>query len=224
MALLVNGKKVYFTSAVTLPSDKKQFMSLEPFQIKTIYTDSQGILSKERLLLDIIVNYQICVGSDQESLLKTVAKIGIDNLANKEKVTATLYDVLTTTLKALVADFSYEVLDKDRGKLRKQLVEKLHGQLYGYHVDYLNIEKIELISLDNLAKQDKTLFKEQEQARDDWNGYQRQQLENRLKLVAELQQDLSNKIKRLIADYQRVIRQKINIFIYNGVEREKSRL
>lgn len=213
VALIVNGQKVYFSNAVTMPSDKKLLIPLESTQIRMSYTGAQGVLCKEQLLLDISIMYQICVGLDGDAILKAAAKVGAENLGNKEKVTTAIDNVLTNTLKTIVAELPYDVVDKDRGKLRKQLMSSLHDKLYGYHLDYLDIEQIKLTSLESLAQQDEALFKQQELIREDWDRYQRQQLENRLKLVTDRQLELSTKIKALIADYQRVIRQKINVFI-----------
>lgn len=212
-ALLVNGQKVYFTNAITKPSDKKNFIPLESTQLRLSYTGEQGILCKEQLLLDVSINYQICMGLDEDSILQVATKIGVENLGNNEKVTMAVYDVLTQTLKAIVAELPYDIVDKDRGKLRKQLLSSLQNKLYGYHIDYLDIEQVKLTSLETLEKTNVTLFKQQELIRQEWSRYQRQQLESRLKLVTERQLDMSNKIKALIADYQRVIRQKIHVFI-----------
>lgn len=213
VALLVNGRKVYFSNTITMPSDKKLLIPLEPTQIKLSYTGEHGILCKEQLLLDVSIMYQVCIGLDEAAILEATSKIGAENIGNKEKVARALYDVLTNTLQTIVASLPYDVVDKDRGKLRKQLMSLLHDKLYGYHIDYLDIEQIKLTSLESLEQLNTTLFKQQELARQEWNTYQRQQLESRLKLVTERQLDLSNKIKALIADYQRVIRQKINVFI-----------
>lgn len=212
-ALIVNDKKVFFSNIVTLPTDKKQFMEILPVQIKTVYLDSNGLFCKEKLLLNVVITYNLCVNFSTESVLMAAKRIGIANVANPSAVSEALTPIITDIVKKLIEQFPLEVLEKDQGKVRKAIVAKLTNQLDGYNLEYINIDKLELTALDKLEHTNQKLFKQQQTARLEWDIEQKKVLQKRLQLIVEHQQDLSRKIKQMIESYQTVIREKIKFFL-----------
>ncbi|MFD1261228.1 SPFH domain-containing protein [Entomomonas asaccharolytica] len=212
-ALIVNNQKVYFSNAVTMPTDKKQLMEILPVQIKTTYLDSSGLFCKEKLLLDVIITYNLCVNFSTESVLKAAKTVGVADVANSSAVSKALTPIITSIVRKLVQQLPLEVLQKDQGKVRKAIIAQLTNQLDGYNLEYINIDKVELTSLDKLEQTNQKLYEQQQEARLEWDIEQKKILERRLKLIVEHQQDLSRKIKQMIDSYQAIIRKKIKFFL-----------
>lgn len=212
-ALIINNQKVYFSNVVVLPTDKKELVELLPVQIKTSYLGSEGLLCKEKLLLDVVITYNLCVGFSPEAVLSAVSKVDVANITNSSSVSSALAVTIDNIVKTVIESFSLDTLEKDQGKVRKALASQLVGQLYGYQVEYINIDKIELTSLDQLEQVNPQLFSQQQDARLAWDIEQKKILEKRLKLIVEHQRDLSNKIKHMIESYQLIVREKIKVFL-----------
>lgn len=212
-ALIVNDQKVYFSNVVTFPTDKKQLMEILPVQIKTAYLDSNGLFCKEKLLLDIVISYNLCVNFSPESVLMAAKRVGVADVANASAVSKALTPIVTNIVRKLVEQLPLEMLEKDQGKVRKAIIAQLANQLDGYNLEYMNIDKVELTSLDKLEQTNPKLFEQQQEARHMWDVEQKKVLERRLKLIIEQQQDLSRKIKQMIESYQAIIRKKIKFFL-----------
>lgn len=212
-ALIVNDQKVYFSNVVTFPTDKKQLMEILPVQIKTAYLDSNGLFCKEKLLLDVVITYNLCVNFSPESVLMAAKRVGVIDVANASAVSKALTPIITSIVRKLVEQLPLEMLEKDQGKVRKAIIAQLTNQLDGYNLEYINIDKVELTSLNKLEQTNQKLFEQQQEARHAWDVEQKKVLERRLKLIVEHQQDLSRKIKQMIESYQAVIRKKIKFFL-----------
>lgn len=212
-ALIVNDQKVYFSNVVTFPTDKKQLMEILPVQIKTAYLDSNGLFCKEKLLLDIVITYNLCVNFSPESVLMAAKRVGVVDVANTSAVSKALTPIITGIVRKLVEQLPLEMLEKDQGKVRKAIIAQLTNQLDGYNLEYINIDKVELTSLNKLEQTNQKLFEQQQEARHAWDVEQKKVLERRLKLIVEHQQDLSRKIKQMIESYQAIIRKKIKFFL-----------
>lgn len=212
-ALIVNEQKVYFANKITLPTDKKHLIELLPVQIRTSYLDENGLLCQEKLLLDVIITYNLGVDFSAEAVLMAVKKVGITDISNPLAVSNALTPIITDEVKQLIAQYPLEVLEKDQGKVRKALFTQLADKLHGFKLEYINIDKVQLTSLDRMAQVNQKLFSQQQQARLEWDLQQKKVLERRLKLIVEHQQDLSRKIKQMIESYQAVIRNKIKFFL-----------
>lgn len=212
-ALIVNDQKVYFSNVVTFPTDKKQLMEILPVQIKTAYLDSNGLFCKEKLLLDIVITYNLCVSFSPESVLMAAKRVGVIDVANASAVSKALTPIITGIVRELIEQLPLEMLEKDPGKVRKAIIAQLSNQLDGYNLEYINIDKVELTSLNKLEQTNQKLFEQQQEARHAWDVEQKKVLERRLKLIVEHQQDLSRKIKQMIESYQAVIRKKIKFFL-----------
>lgn len=212
-ALIVNDKKVYFSNVITFPTDKKQLMEILPVQIKTAYLDSEGVLCKEKLLLDMVITYNLCVNFSPESVLMAARRVGIADVTNPLAVTTALAPVISEVVRKLIAQYPLEVLEKDQGKVRKALFTELSDKLHGFKLEYINIDKVQLTSMEKLAQISQKLFNQQQEARLEWDIAQKKVLEKRLKLIVKHQQDLSRKIKQMIESYQTIIRKKIKFFL-----------
>lgn len=213
-ALIIDEKKVYLTGTLVLPHQKKQLVKITPVQIKVSYLGKNGLYSQDHLLIDVVISYTLCVDSDPQAILSAISAVGAQQLADVNAVHSALANVLLETAKTVVQQYEYELLDKDRGKLRKAITARLADKLMGYNLIFINIDKLQLIPLQELAKQDSHVAKQQQDIRLEWDREQKHQLEKRLKLVLNQQRELSVKIKKMIEDYQMIIIKKIKLFLH----------
>lgn len=211
--LVIDNNKVVLDGAFVLPNQKKQLIKIAPVQIKTSFLGKDGLYSQDKLLMDVVISYTLCVDQTREAILSAIDMLGVDFLADANAVSNALTEKLKTAAQQVVQQYDYEVLDKDRGKLRKALIAKLTNHLNGYSLLFINIDKIELMPLQKLAKHDSKLAAIQEEIRFKWEKQQKELLANRLKLVLNQQQQLSLKIKKMIAEYQVIISNKLKFHL-----------
>lgn len=216
-ALIIDNKKVVFTGAIVLPYQKKQLIKIVPVQVKVAYLGKNGLYSQDHLLMDVIISYTLNIDPTSTAILSAIDLVGAEQLGDAHAVSIALADVLKETATHIVQQYDYELLDKDRGKLRKALTVQLTNKLQGYSLTFINIDKLQLMPLQDLAKQDSNLAKQQQDIRLEWDKEQKLQLEKRLKLVLNQQRELSCKIKKMIEDYQAVISKKIKFFLHREI-------
>lgn len=116
----------------------------------TNYGDSayEGIHCKDNIRADLVASFYIGLDDDLDNIVELAGKLGIEKIGDKELLEEFFKDKFSEALKSTVKQFDYEELHTSRMKFREAVKEVLKGDLSGYDILDVVIDKVDQTALD----------------------------------------------------------------------------
>lgn len=108
----------------------------------------EGIHCKDNIRADLEVGFYIGFDNDIENVKLAANSLGINRIGVQEELEAHLTEKLSEALKSTVKNFNYKELHESRNAFRDKVKEALQGDLSGYRILDVVIDKVDQTSLD----------------------------------------------------------------------------
>lgn len=141
---LGNKRKVSFTGAIVVPIiHKVERMDISTKRMVLSRKGGEGLICKDNIRADIIVNFYVRVNQTENDVLKVAESIGCERASAADTLDALFSAKFSEALKTAGKQLDFEELFGEREKFKQMITEVIGRDLNGYSLEDTAIDYLE---------------------------------------------------------------------------------